>query len=62
MREQTVVMQAIGGSSVFSEIANTAQAPLFQGATIVLSLGIAYLAVCYGISIPTVESIEENNP
>jgi hypothetical protein len=55
-------MQAIGGSSVFSEIANIDQDALFQGATVVLSLGIAYLAVCYGISIPTVENIEETNP
>jgi hypothetical protein len=62
MREQTVVMQASGGSHVFSEIANTAEAALFQGASFVLSLGIAYLAVCYGISIPKVESIEESNP
>lgn len=62
MRQQTIVMQAIGGSSVFSEIANIDQDALFQGATVVLSLGIAYLAVCYGISIPTVENIEETNP
>jgi hypothetical protein len=55
-------MQAIGGSGVFSEIANIAQDALFQGATVVLSLGIAYLAVCYGITIPTVETIEETNP
>ncbi len=62
MREQTVVMQSGQGSRVLEEIAGTAKAALFEGASFVLSLGAAYLAVCYGISVPPLKSIQKTNP
>ena len=61
MREQTIVMHAPAGSKVFAEIRSKTEAVLFRGATFVLSLGCAYLAVCYGIPMPT-EKSKESNP
>ena len=64
MRDQTVVMHAAAaeGSGMFSEIAGKAQAMLFEGASFVMGLGFAYLAVCYGIPIPTKKEFQESNP
>jgi len=62
MREQTIVMYEAAGSKVFSEIAVKANAVLFRSASFVLGLGQAYLAVCYGIPLPTINMVEERNP
>ena len=60
MREQTIVMHAPADSKVFAEIRSKTEALMFRGATFVLSLGCAYLAVCYGI--PMAEKSKESNP
>jgi hypothetical protein len=62
MREQTIVMYEAAGSKGFSEIAEKTNAMLFRSASFVLGLGRAYLAVCYGIPLPTIELLEERNP
>jgi len=62
MRDQTVVMHAAEGSGMFCGMAEKAQAMLFEGASFVMGLGFAYLAVCYGIPIPTRKEFQESNP
>ena len=62
MREQTIVMHAPAGSKVFAEIRSKTEAVLFRGATFVLGLGCAYLAVCYGMPMPMAEKSKESNP
>jgi len=62
MRDQTVVVQAAEGSRMFGEISEKAQVALFEGASFVLGLGLAYLAVCYGIPVPRQEEFRESNP
>jgi hypothetical protein len=62
MRDQTVVMHPTESSGIFGGIAEKAQAMLFEGASFVMGLGFAYLAVCYGIPIPTQEEFQESNP
>jgi hypothetical protein len=61
MREQTIIMHSTPGSSLFSEIASNMETVLFRGGAFVLSIGCAYLAICYGIPMPALEKIEENN-
>lgn len=59
MRERTIVMDEAESSGILSQIAETTQSMLFKGASFVLGLGIAYLAVCYGILMPTPEEMRE---
>ena len=56
------MMHVAEGSQVLREITETAHVVLFEGASCVLGLGIAYLAVCYGIPMPTPEKMQESNP
>jgi hypothetical protein len=55
-------MQAAEASRMYCGIAEKAQAMLFEGAAFVMGLGFAYLAVCYGIPIPTQKEFQESNP
>lgn len=46
-------------SGMLNQIVEAANEALFEGASFVLGLGIAYLAVCYGIPMPTPEKMKE---
>jgi hypothetical protein len=55
-------MHVAEDSQMLREIEETMHAVLFEGASFALGLGIAYLAVCYGIPMPTPEKMQESNP
>jgi hypothetical protein len=61
MRDQTIVMHAAGAAREPIGIMNVAREAIFEGAYFVLALGISYLAVCYGVHIPTPEIFEESH-
>lgn len=62
MREQTVALDAAAGSNLPGERVSETGNALIRSAVFLLKLGCAYLAVCYGIPVPTIRIIEERIP